>query len=127
MARGEMAFQIQNTPENVTERVRRALSHADITTEPVLRLIASAERLKLNPVAPFHLYDCWARIGFEKLKVAIYTDHNLEKHRVNPERRLWEANGWKMLAIAHRQIAGMSDEKLDEQLKSALVQLGKVK
>lgn len=127
MARNGQAFQSRSAPENVTERIRRVLSHADTASEPVQRLIAAAERLKLKPVAPFYLRDCWARIGFEKLKVAVYTDANLENHRVIPERKLWEAHGWHMLAIAHRQIASMSDESLTAQLKAALVELGKLK
>lgn len=127
MAKGALAFQIKDQPKGITERVRRAIGQADISVPGVQRLITAIESLKLKATAPIHYNDCWAHVGIEKLRVAIYTKEHLEYAKVEFERELWEKRGWVLLAIARRSINRMTDEQLTAQLKEALVELGKVK
>lgn len=127
MAKGICAFQTRTEPNGITERVRRALGQADIVGAPIRRIIAAAERLKLTATAPAHQKDCWAHVGIEKLKVAIYGKENLEYQQAASERALWEQHGWAMLAISRRKISRLSDDQLVEQLRLALVELGKMK
>ncbi len=127
MAKGLCAFQTRTYQDGMTERVRRALGQIDVGVTPIKRLIAAAERLKIKVEAPTHQSDCVAHIGFPKLKVAIFSKLSLEHAQAGQERELWEKHGWKLLAISQRRLARMSDEQLTEQLRMALVELGKVK
>ena len=127
MTKGLLAFRIAGEPRGLTERIRRAIGQADVGVEPIRRLIASVERLKLKPKFPVYLTDAWAHVGIERLKIAIYTKEHLEYGKVAFERRQWEGHGWTLIAISHRQINLMSNEDLTEQLRLALVELGKLK
>ncbi len=127
MAKGLCAFQITDAPVSVTERVRRAIGQADVSTVQIRRILAAVERLRLKAEAPVYLNDCWAHVGIPKLKVAIYSKLSLDHAQVATERELWKSHGWVMLAICQRKVAKLSDENLTEQLRLALVELGKVK
>jgi len=127
MAKGLCAFQVRTEASDVTDRVRRALGQIDVGSAPIRRVIAAAERLKLKAVAPVYKTDCLAHIGIEKLKVAIYSKENLEYQHAAAERELWEKHGWALLAISRRKISRLSDAQLTEQLRLALVELGRMK
>jgi hypothetical protein len=127
MAKGLCAFQIRSEPKDVNDRVRRALGQIDVGSNPIRRVMAAAERLKLKAIAPVYQSDCLAHVGIEKLKVAIYSKENLEYQHAAEERELWEKHGWALLAISRRKISRLSDAQLTEQLRLALVELGKLK
>jgi hypothetical protein len=128
MARGTgFAFQIKNPPVGLTDSTRRALGQLDIGTEPILRLAAACRKLKFVVESPVYKSDCVAHVGIPKLMTAIYVRNHFETGRLSKARTLWEKHGWNMLAITTRQLDSMTDGDLVEQLRRALVQLGKVK
>lgn len=127
MAKGLLAFQIEDQLLGITERVRRAIGQCDVGVPAIRRLIAACERLKLKPTSPIYKTDCWAHVGIGKLKTVIYTKEHLEYNKVVVEREAWKRHGWTLMAIARRQINAMSDEQLTGQLRQTLVVLGKMK
>jgi len=108
------------------ERVRRAIGQSNVEHPCIIRVLEACKRLKFKAESPGFLKDCWAHIAIPKEKIAIYVRDFLESTRIEKERLKWQAHGWRMLAVTHKNLDRLSDADLDKHLKEAVRWHGKV-
>jgi hypothetical protein len=119
---------LRNRPNlEVNESTRRSLGQLDLENPYVLRLVAACRKLKLKPASPCSLEDVVSHVGIPALKVAFFMRHALQSCQVVEASKKWGRHGWLSLPISHRQMEMLTDERLAEHLREALVELGKIK
>lgn len=113
-------FMVADPYPGASTNVRRAL--AAMKRFPCMdRVTEAARALGVEAKSPFWLRDCWAQIGFPKLKVAVFFPPNRGNTTiVNPHREAWEKAGWQLLVVGKQDVDRTGDEQLRADLKAAL-------
>src|SRR5688572_5439703 len=99
MARSGLAFRTRDPLQGVSERVRRAVSQADLDAPHLLKLLRVCKQAKVTAESPTLQADAWAHVGLPAHKVVIYVREFNETARVAKQRASWERYGWKLIFV----------------------------
>lgn len=118
-------FQIEDPYPGASSTVRRALKQMNYEAPYVNRTIEACKVLKLKTECPAWRGEATAHLAIPSRKVAIYFRHFGDNQRIVAMKERWEAQGWKMFAVAPGQVEGIPAANLTKHLETALKEAGK--